>query len=76
MKHPSGRPTREMLAGTLRVFLADMLILPSGVLTTAYLTRRLGPEGYGLFILAATVVTSDRMERGRAVQSDHHQIRE
>ena len=57
MKHPSGRPTREMLAGTLRVFLADMLILPSGVLTTAYLTRRLGPEGYGLFILAATVVT-------------------
>lgn len=56
MKHPSAHPSREILAGTLRVFLADMLILPSGLLTTAYLTRRLGPEGYGLFILAATVV--------------------
>jgi len=57
MNHPSAHPTREMLTGTLRVFLADMLILPSGLVTTAYLTRRLGPEGYGLFILAATVVT-------------------
>jgi O-antigen/teichoic acid export membrane protein len=56
MNHPSAHPTREMLAGTLRVFLADMMILPTGLLTTAYLTRRLGPEGYGLFILAATVV--------------------
>jgi O-antigen/teichoic acid export membrane protein len=56
MKLHSAHPTRDMLAGTLRVFLADMLILPTGLLTTAYLTRRLGPDGYGLFILAATVV--------------------
>src|SRR6202162_2910339 len=56
MKHYSAHPTREVLAGTLRVFLADMMILPTGLLTTAYLTRRLGPEGYGLFILAATVI--------------------
>jgi O-antigen/teichoic acid export membrane protein len=31
-------------------------MLPTGLLTTAYLTRHLGPQGYGLFILAATVV--------------------
>ena len=56
MKHHSAHPTREVFAGTLRVFLADMMILPTGLLTTAYLTRRLGTEGYGLFILAATIV--------------------
>jgi O-antigen/teichoic acid export membrane protein len=56
MKHPSAHPARDTLVGTLRVFLADMMILPTGLLTTAYLTRRLGPEGYGLFILAATLV--------------------
>ncbi len=56
MKHRSAHPARHTLVGTLRVFLADMLILPTGLLTTAYLTRRLGPEGYGLFILAATLV--------------------
>lgn len=56
MKQHAGHPTRQLLAGTLRVFLADMMILPTGLLTTAYLTRRLGPEAYGLFILSATVV--------------------
>jgi len=29
------------------------LILPSGLVTAAYLTRKLGPDGYGLFSLAA-----------------------
>jgi O-antigen/teichoic acid export membrane protein len=56
MKHRAAHPTRQVLAGTLRVFLADMMILPTGLLTTAYLTRRLGPEAYGLFILSSTVV--------------------
>ncbi len=45
-----------MLEGTLRVFLAEALLLPTGLLTAAFLTRRLGPGGYGLFTLAATVV--------------------
>ena len=31
-------------------------MLPTGLLTTAYLTRQLGPERYGVFILAATLV--------------------
>lgn len=52
-------PTTEgqrTLDGTLRVFLAEALILPTGLITTGVLTRGLGLEGYGLFTLAATLV--------------------
>jgi len=52
----SSQPGRHVLDGTIRVFLAEALLLPAGLLTTAFLTRRLGPEGYGLFLLAATLV--------------------
>ena len=47
---------RHTLEGTIRVFLAEALILPTGIITAAFLARRLGPEGYGLFALAATLV--------------------
>lgn len=47
---------RHMLDGTVRVFLADALFPLTGVLTAAFLTRRLGPHGYGLFVLAATLI--------------------
>lgn len=50
------QPGRQMLEGTVRVFLAEALIVPTGLLTAAFLTRRLGPEGYGLLTLAGTVV--------------------
>jgi O-antigen/teichoic acid export membrane protein len=50
------RPSSHLLGGTLGVFLAEALIVPTGLLTAVFLTRRLGPEGYGLFTLAATVV--------------------
>jgi O-antigen/teichoic acid export membrane protein len=43
--------------GTIWTFLAEALILPSGLITAAYLTRKLGPDGYGLFSLAATLIT-------------------
>jgi len=52
----SFHPRRHMLEGTFRVFLAEALLLPTGLLTAAFLTRRLGPGGYGLFTLATTVV--------------------
>jgi O-antigen/teichoic acid export membrane protein len=45
-----------LLHGTLRVFLADALIIPTGLLTVALLTRRFGPEAYGIFALAASLV--------------------
>ena len=45
-----------MVEGTIRVFLGEMLLLPTGLLTAAYLTRKLAPEGYGLFTVSATMV--------------------
>lgn len=45
-----------MLDGMVRVFLAEALLLPTGIITAAFLTRRLGPENYGLFTLAASLV--------------------
>jgi len=45
-----------MVDGTIRVFLAEALLLPTGIITAAFLTRRLGPGGYGLFTLAAVIV--------------------
>jgi len=56
MKRSATAPTRNAVAGTLGVSLADMLILPTGLITTVYLTRRLGPESYGLYTLAATMI--------------------
>lgn len=46
-----------MASGTLQVFLAESLLLPTGLLTAAYLTRQLGPDGYGLLMLATTLVS-------------------
>jgi len=38
------------------VFLAEALTVPTGLLIAAFLTRRLGPTGFGLFTLAASLV--------------------
>jgi O-antigen/teichoic acid export membrane protein len=43
--------------GTIWGFLAEALILPTGLISAAYLTRALGPDGYGLFSLAATLIS-------------------
>lgn len=48
--------SRRTLDGTVRVFLAEALILPTGLLVTAYLTRQLGPASFGIFALAATLI--------------------
>jgi len=56
MNIPFSAPARHMLDGTMRVFLAEALILPTGILTAAFLTRRLGPDDYGLFTIAAIIV--------------------
>jgi len=44
------------MGGTIRIFLAEALYVPTGIIITAFLTHRLGPEGYGLFTLAAVLV--------------------
>jgi O-antigen/teichoic acid export membrane protein len=45
-----------MLDGTVSTFLAEALIIPTGILSAAFLARHLSPAGYGLFILAATSI--------------------
>jgi O-antigen/teichoic acid export membrane protein len=40
----------------VKVFAADALMVPTGVLAAAFLTRSLGPELYGLFTVAASIV--------------------
>jgi O-antigen/teichoic acid export membrane protein len=47
---------RHVVDGSLRILLAEALILPTGLVTAAFLTRHLGPTGYGLFTLASVVV--------------------
>jgi O-antigen/teichoic acid export membrane protein len=47
---------RHALHGTVRVFLAEALFLPTALVSTGYLTRHLGTGGYGYFALAATAV--------------------
>lgn len=47
---------RHLLDGTVRVTLAEALIFPTGLVTTAFLTRWLGPSDYGLLVLAITLV--------------------
>jgi len=50
-------PRRHLVRGTIWVFLGEALLVPTGLLTAAFLTRKLAPEGYGLFTVAATLVT-------------------
>src|SRR5438552_15465793 len=47
---------RQMVDGSLRILIAEGLILPTGLITAAFLTRHLGPSKYGLFTLASVVV--------------------
>ena len=44
-----------LASSTTRVLLAESLIVPSGLVTAAYLGRSLGPELYGLFSVATAV---------------------
>lgn len=36
MKPPASQPGRHILDGTIRIFLAEALLLPTGILTAAY----------------------------------------
>ena len=49
-------PGHHMLDGGIRVLLAEALFPLTGVLTVVFLTRRLGPEGYGVLVLSTTVI--------------------
>ncbi len=49
-------PGRHALDGTMRLGLAEALMLPTGLVTLAFLTRSLGAGDYGVFALAATAI--------------------
>ena len=49
--------THEVLSGSARVFVAESIALPAGLITAAFLARRLGPDGFGVFTLATAIVT-------------------
>ena len=51
----SSQPGRHLVDGTARVFLAGLLFPLTGLITAAFLTRRLGTDGYGLLVLSATL---------------------
>jgi len=50
-------PERHLIYGTVRLFLAESLIFPTGLLTAAVLARNLSPAGYGQFTLAALFIS-------------------
>jgi O-antigen/teichoic acid export membrane protein len=50
------KPRQRLLGGVARVFAAEMLIIPTGIITVAFLTRRLGPSGYGMLAIAGAFV--------------------
>ncbi|MFC1867058.1 lipopolysaccharide biosynthesis protein [Thermodesulfobacteriota bacterium] len=56
MNHPSSRTGRHLLTGTIRIFLAEALILPTGFITAVFLARSLGPAGYGMFALVSRLI--------------------
>jgi len=54
--HGPPKPDRDFFRGTAYNFFAEALVVPTGLVTAAFLTRRLGPADYGLYTLAAVTV--------------------
>jgi len=50
-------PHFRLTDGVVLGFAAELVLLPTGLITAAVLTRTLGPAGYGLFSVAATFIT-------------------
>ena len=48
--------TREVFGGSARVFVAEAISLPTGLITAAFLARQFGPSGYGIFSLTMAIV--------------------
>jgi O-antigen/teichoic acid export membrane protein len=46
----------HMARGTVLGFLGSAISLPTGLLTAAFLTRKLGPENYGILTVTATLI--------------------
>lgn len=55
-KTPPTQRGLHLMRGTARIFAAEALLVPVGIATAAFLSRRFGPEGYGLWTLAWALV--------------------
>ena len=53
----AARAHYRLTDGVVLGFAAELVLLPTGLITAAVLTRALGPSGYGLFSVAATFIT-------------------
>ncbi|MBW2174617.1 MAG: oligosaccharide flippase family protein, partial [Deltaproteobacteria bacterium] len=56
MDRPTSGAGSRLMTGSIRIFLADALILPTGFITAVFLARKLGPADYGLFALVSMLV--------------------
>jgi O-antigen/teichoic acid export membrane protein len=52
----SRSPAERAWLGSSRIFAAELLIFPTGLVTAGVLSRTLGAETYGVFALVATIV--------------------
>lgn len=48
--------SRRLVSGTVSIFLAEALLLPTGFITAIFLARTLGPADYGRFALVSRVI--------------------
>lgn len=56
MNRINSNSNRNIASGTAQVFLSESLALPFGLLSSAYLTRNLGAEDYGLFTITSILI--------------------
>jgi len=57
MDHRLSKPRRFTLTGSIRIFIAESLLMPTGFIIIAILTRALGAEQYGIYVLAVSIVS-------------------
>ncbi len=50
------QPGRHMMEGSIRNLMAEALFPLTALITAGFLTRQLGPSGYGLLVLAVSIV--------------------
>ncbi len=55
-RSPSFQDARHTVIGSTQNFLASFLAVPTGILTAAFLTRRLGPAAYGQLSVTMAVI--------------------
>jgi len=57
MDYRLSKPRRFTLTGSIRIFIAESLLMPTGFIIIAILTRALGAEQYGIYVLAVSIVS-------------------